>query len=190
MLTFTDEQSLQAYINKTIGSVLQKEVASAVIKQQSQSAKKLIYNAYSPKYYTRRMSMAESTYSKFTDTGRRFHFKNYDTIYSNNENSHSMSVESIIKANPTITLFRKNKQITTKSKNAGKRLIELLEIGGVSSYDFPYDTRRDYKQNPNTPASYTKPRPIIATTISSLRQSKAIEASFKVGMETRGFNML
>lgn len=190
MLTFTNEQSLQAYINQMIGNVLQKEVASTVIKQQSQSAKKLIYDAYSPKYYTRRMSMAQSTYSKFTDTGREFHFKNYNTIYTNNDNSHSLSVESNIKANPKITLFRKNKQISTKSKNAGKRLIELLEIGGVSSYDFPYDTRKDENQNHYTPASYTKPRPIIATTVNSLRQSRAIETSFKTGMETRGFNML
>lgn len=190
MLTFTNEQSLQAYINQMIGNVLQREVASTVIKQQSQSAKKLIYDAYSPKYYTRRMSMAKSTYSKFTDTGREFYFKNYDTVYSNNENSHSISIESIINANPTITLFRKNRQITTKSKNAGKRLIELLETGGVSSYDFPYDTKKGENQSPYALASYTKPRPIIATTISSLRQSKAIETSFKVGMETRGFNML
>ena len=145
MLTFTNEQSLQAYINQMIGNVLQKEVASTVIEQQSQSAKKLIYDAYSPKYYTRRMSMAKSTYSKFTDTGREFHFKNYDTVYSNNENSH---------------------------------------------YDFPYDTKRGENQSSYALASYTKPRPIIATTISSLRQSKAIETSFKVGMETRGFNML
>ena len=48
MLTFTNEQSLQAYINQMIGNVLQKEVASTVIEQQSQSAKKLIYDAYSP----------------------------------------------------------------------------------------------------------------------------------------------
>ena len=34
MLTFTNEQSLQVYINQMIGNVLQKEVANTVIEQQ------------------------------------------------------------------------------------------------------------------------------------------------------------
>lgn len=184
-LTFSTVEQLEKYLTKEFKQVLNKEVLPVIKEQELQRIQTNVYDKYEPKYYVRRnnskgLADPENIIGKYTMV----------------DSTALLEVQNITKANQYIEVKRKNKksgEISIKrtfSKNRGRYLVDLISMGGHSSYDFSGVSRTKEGKKVGKNLSYYQPRPFIHATVADLKQSDKITSAFKRGLINRGFKIV
>lgn len=192
---FSSVEELETFLAKEFSKVLKTAVVPVIKEQELKRIQTTVYDRYKDPFYERRKENrglldANNIQGRVNITG------NYVLL----------DVANVTKANPYYVVEvedkksknknapKQTKTVRKRSKNAGRYLVELVSMGGRSSYDIDasslYYTKEGKLNKRYKGADYMKPRPFIHATVADLRQSDNVTKAFKQGLKNRGFKIV